>query len=84
MKEKLIADWLLDCGPMERALLDAEYKYNCELDASQFRMTIQAWLDSYYENGVDPFDDNECVACDYWLEDEGFELIEKVAKEKAL
>lgn len=92
MNEKLIADWLLGCGPMEDAIEEAINDYiwkqkaaygieytKAELDINPeiFKDRIQKWLDSCYEEGIDPFEDNECVACDYWLEDEGYELIQK-------
>ena len=69
MTEKLIADWLLDNGSMERAI------DGLNIDPAIFKDNIQKWLDECYSDGLTFENENE--ATEYWLEDDGYELIQK-------
>lgn len=90
MNERLKADWLIDNSSMDDAIDEAirhyiwkqkvaygiEYtKAELKIDPAIFRDSIQKWLDECYSENV-TFE-NENVATEYWLEDEGYDLIQK-------
>ena len=89
--EKLIPQWLIDNSSMENAIDEAindyiwkqkqaygiEYtKADFNVNPEDFTDKIQAYLDMCYSQHDNPFE-NENVATEYWLEYEGYDLIQK-------
>lgn len=66
--EKLKADWLMDNSSMDDAIGDTG------INPEIFKDRIQAYLDEQYALHDNPFE-NENEATEYWLEEEGYELI---------
>lgn len=89
--ERLKADWLLDNSSMDDAIDEAieeyiwkqkaaygiEYtKAELKINPEIFKDRIQSYLDEQYALHDNPFE-NENEATEYWLDYEGYELIQK-------